>query len=286
MISSAPRSTRRQVGTNRSGSARELPDAPERRVLGDTGRVSMLGSEWPLTGRDDELGLLTRSLVDDRLGVVIVGPAGVGKTRLAAAAVDELLAAGCEHVRVVGLASQHTVPFAALSPVIGLAQSEAFGVDRWMHIQRVLEARALGAARFVLVVDDAHLLDEQRPEALTGGLTRSPTRPCFERSRPNGSRSSARMLCPTCTTGSAARAGSTTRCTGAEPRRRWSKTRPARRRTPSTRALSRRRRSSRTHWPQSPVGPSPREPAGEPAASCGARERWCCQPPGCAAATW
>ncbi len=42
---------------------------------------------WPFTGRDDELELLRRSLVAERHGVVVTGPAGHGKTRLVTEAV-------------------------------------------------------------------------------------------------------------------------------------------------------------------------------------------------------
>jgi hypothetical protein len=44
--------------------------------------------QWPLTGRAEELRVVSESLNDEHKGMVIAGPAGVGKIRLVRAAVD------------------------------------------------------------------------------------------------------------------------------------------------------------------------------------------------------
>lgn len=106
--------------------------------------------EWPLRGRDDELDAVARAL-DARGGVLLAGPAGVGKTRLA----REALAASRGSVRLVrATGSSQPIPLGALAPLLT-------GVD---DAPARLLARAHAALRadpaLVLGIDDAHLLDE------------------------------------------------------------------------------------------------------------------------------
>lgn len=53
---------------------------------------------WPLTGRDDELRRIVAAIRPSTAGIVVAGPAGVGKTRLMHEAVT---AAGAEETAVV-----------------------------------------------------------------------------------------------------------------------------------------------------------------------------------------
>src|SRR5689334_15840975 len=72
---------------------------------------------WPLVGRDEELALFERLLVDDGRGVVVVAPPGTGKTRLlqetmraaGAVAVTESLAAS---------RSAQSLPLAAVAALL------------------------------------------------------------------------------------------------------------------------------------------------------------------------
>ncbi|MBW8795718.1 MAG: hypothetical protein JF597_19640 [Streptomyces sp.] len=97
---------------------------------------------WPFTGREDELELVRRSSVAGRQGVVVTGPAGIGKTRLITEAVR-----GTDCVRVTGTPETSALPFAAFAHLL----SDGVSLPR--------AVRHLSGVR-LLVVDDAHLLDE------------------------------------------------------------------------------------------------------------------------------
>ncbi|MGE0300572.1 LuxR C-terminal-related transcriptional regulator [Pseudonocardia sp.] len=107
--------------------------------------------EWPLRGRDDELRATVDAL-DGRGGVLLAGPAGVGKTRLA----REALAGRRGAVRVVrATESSRPLPLGALAPLIAATAGGA-------PAQLLAAAHAALRAEpgLVLGIDDAHLLDE------------------------------------------------------------------------------------------------------------------------------
>lgn len=97
---------------------------------------------WPFTGREDELELVRGSWAAARHGIVVTGPAGHGKTRLITEAVR-----GTDHARVTGTPEARDLPFAAFAHLLPDAVSP----------QRAVQI--LSGVR-LLVVDDAHLLDE------------------------------------------------------------------------------------------------------------------------------
>lgn len=93
---------------------------------------SVPAGDWPLVARSTELGLCRANLDADR-GVIIAGPAGVGKTRLAREIADALDA----DRRVLRVAPTGlSIPLSALAPV------------------------GTGDTRPVIVLDDAQLLDD------------------------------------------------------------------------------------------------------------------------------
>jgi len=120
--------------------------------------------EWPLVGRTGELHRLRRLLNDEASGgVVLVGPPGVGKSRLAGEAVAVAERAGCGVARVTGTRAASHLPFGAvaglLPPVVpgeGTAQDLA---ELLRRAAAALTSRA-GDGRLVLLVDDAHHLDD------------------------------------------------------------------------------------------------------------------------------
>ncbi|MDV9169517.1 hypothetical protein R6V09_05130, partial [Streptomyces sp. W16] len=97
---------------------------------------------WPFTGREDELELIRRSLTAGRHGIVVTGPAGRGKTRLATEAVR-----GGDCVRVTGTPETRTLPFAAFAHLL----PESVSLHRGVQL--------LSGTR-LLLIDDAHLLDD------------------------------------------------------------------------------------------------------------------------------
>lgn len=108
-------------------------------------RAGTLRPPWPFTGRDEELELVRHCLAAGRPGIVVTGPAGCGRSRLALEAVG-----GAECARVAGApgpAGVRDLPFAAFAHLLP--------EDVTLH----RAVRLLSAVR-LLVVDDAHLLDD------------------------------------------------------------------------------------------------------------------------------
>lgn len=108
-----------------------------------------------LVGRDEEVGYLHDSL-DPGAGVVILGAAGVGKTRLASEMRDALGGG----VWVAGTRSAASIPFGAFAHVPAVLDTP--GLDRLavMMLARRAVLKAMDGEPGVLVVDDAQLLDE------------------------------------------------------------------------------------------------------------------------------
>jgi DNA-binding CsgD family transcriptional regulator len=106
---------------------------------------------WAFVGHEPELDQVVEALAGGQ-GTVIVGEAGVGKTRLLAEAIDRVESAGERVLVVWATRSSGSVPlgaFAALLPV----------GDEAASLPRAREA-ILARKPAVLAVDDAHALDE------------------------------------------------------------------------------------------------------------------------------
>ncbi|GAA2488481.1 LuxR C-terminal-related transcriptional regulator [Streptomyces longisporus] len=97
---------------------------------------------WQFTEREDELELIRRSLTAGRHGIVVTGPAGSGKTRLVTEAVR-----GSDRTRAAGTPETRHLPFAAFAHLL----PESVSLHRAVQL--------LSGVR-LLVVDDAHLLDD------------------------------------------------------------------------------------------------------------------------------
>lgn len=69
---------------------------------------------WPLVGRAEELALLRTALGAATSGAVLSGPAGVGKTRLAAELAAAAEAQGWRVVRAAATRSMSTIAFGAV----------------------------------------------------------------------------------------------------------------------------------------------------------------------------
>jgi len=119
---------------------------------------------WPFVGRARELAqtmdLLSRS---DRFGVVIAGPSGVGKSRLARAAAEQAAHDGWSVVRVYGNPGTSAVPLGAVAHLLpeGVSAGDA-PIDPLSRFRLAVEAidSEVGPTGAMLVlVDDLTLLD-------------------------------------------------------------------------------------------------------------------------------
>ena len=114
---------------------------------------------WPLTGRGEELRLISEALADDeRQGIFLTGGAGVGKTRLARAAADAAARDGWAVRRVAGTATGRQVTLGAFARwADDTSTTSPLALAR--KVFAGLSADTEGAPLLVYV-DDAHLLDD------------------------------------------------------------------------------------------------------------------------------
>ena len=112
----------------------------------------------PLTGRDSELDAIRRALsgVGNYSGVVIVGAAGVGKTRLAREVLARAEASGERTCWIVGTQSARQLPLGAFTASICDTISDPISDVRRVINSFIAQQRQ---GRVLIGVDDAHLLD-------------------------------------------------------------------------------------------------------------------------------
>src|SRR3984957_1525766 len=126
--------------------------------------IRHLGYSWPvtsgdpLTGRENELDAIRRALstVGNYSGAVIVGAAGVGKTRLAREVLARAEASGERTYWIVGTQSARQLPLGAFTASI----CDDIG-DPISDVRRVISSFVTQQrkGRILIGVDDAHLLD-------------------------------------------------------------------------------------------------------------------------------
>ncbi|MGH9012295.1 MAG: AAA family ATPase, partial [Acidimicrobiia bacterium] len=124
--------------------------------------------EWPLVGRGEEFQQLVGWVASRRRGVVLAGPPGVGKTRLAVELLNHTASQGFVPLRVAATEITSRVPLGAFAVLI---PELSRGIDRLEMLQEVARgiAEAGQGQPVALLVDDAHLLDETSA-ALTAQL--------------------------------------------------------------------------------------------------------------------
>src|SRR5262245_5728993 len=115
---------------------------------------------WPLVGRDVELARVAEAMADGASGVLLAGPAGVGKTRLATESVALADERGWHHAVVRANRSAATIPFGAFAPLLPASAAGAEGQADALRIAGRAVVDAAGDGTLLLVVDDAQELDD------------------------------------------------------------------------------------------------------------------------------
>jgi DNA-binding CsgD family transcriptional regulator len=129
---------------------------------------------WPLVGRDVELAQVAESMDAHAAGVLLAGPPGVGKTRLATEAAALAGDRGWRTAVVRANRSAATIPFGAFAPLLpAVAASNAEGQADALRAARDALIAASGECPLLLVVDDAQELDDASA-ALLPLLTTAP----------------------------------------------------------------------------------------------------------------
>ncbi|MBV9167817.1 MAG: hypothetical protein JO342_16895, partial [Solirubrobacterales bacterium] len=120
--------------------------------------VTAADRRWRLVGRVEELEAIARARAAGAGAAVIVGPAGVGKSRLAREALAGGERGGAVGVWVQATRSAASVPLGAFAGVIpaGMRSDDPFELMRLSA--QALRERAGGSA-LIVGVDDAQLLD-------------------------------------------------------------------------------------------------------------------------------
>ena len=120
---------------------------------------------WPLVGREAELQQVEELIRAGRKAIVLAGPAGVGKTRLASECLGVAANQGFVPVRVAATQGAAGLPFGAFAALVPDMAASADRLQVLHQIARAVRARGEGSPVAVFV-DDAHLLDES-----SGALT-------------------------------------------------------------------------------------------------------------------
>ncbi len=113
---------------------------------------------WPLIGRTEEMRTIEAAIsASGSAGILVCGPEGVGKSRVAREALSAAASQGCEARWTVGASSARAIPLGAFT-----AWAPSGVTDTVQLLQGVMESLTAqsSATRVVVGVDDVHLLDD------------------------------------------------------------------------------------------------------------------------------
>ncbi len=113
---------------------------------------------WPLIGRSEQMRTIEAAiLASDVSGIVVCGPAGVGKSRIAREALAAAVSLGCEGRWAVGTSAARAVPLGAFA-----AWAQPGVTDTLQLLRGVMESltAAPSGTTVVLGIDDVQLLDD------------------------------------------------------------------------------------------------------------------------------
>ena len=113
---------------------------------------------WPLIGRSEGMATIVAAVSDpDLAGILVSGPAGIGKSRIVREALASVASDGFEARWAVGTTSARKLPLGAFASWAGSG-----GTDRLQLVRGVIDSvtSAPPGTTVVLGVDDVHLIDE------------------------------------------------------------------------------------------------------------------------------
>ena len=114
---------------------------------------------WPLVGREVERATAANAIRSGR-PLVVWGPGGVGKTRLLRAIADDARGDGWSVRTATGTVSASGIPLGAVAHFVPAPLLDAARDQVLRAIVASIEESIADRDRLVLVVDDAHLLDD------------------------------------------------------------------------------------------------------------------------------
>ncbi len=121
---------------------------------------AMRADSWTLTGRDPELRFIAERVTGgDPRSVVIAGPAGVGKTRLAREALADAKRGGRVTRWAAGTNAAAAIPLGAVAHLLPAVGTVSDPLTLLQHASAAIVEQGKGH-RLVIGIDDAHLLDE------------------------------------------------------------------------------------------------------------------------------
>lgn len=123
--------------------------------------------KWPLVGREPDLDRAA-GLIESGTGIAILGPSGVGKSRLLHELVDWAEQSGMAVIRAVASESTRSIPFAPFVELLPEDPTE----DRLTMLGRARRAldEATTQRGLLIAVDDAHHLDQTSLAFLVGAV--------------------------------------------------------------------------------------------------------------------
>jgi DNA-binding CsgD family transcriptional regulator len=121
---------------------------------GGTDALIIAGSPWPLAGREAEVAAIAAAMTSGR-GVTLTGEAGIGKTRVARAALERLAADGWTTACFEAGAAPGAVPFLPFASLLRAPVHDDLG-----RLVEATETLVSSGDQVAALIDDVHALDD------------------------------------------------------------------------------------------------------------------------------